>query len=108
MVCIVGYGPPVLLPNGTEARQFRLEILADLDGSRNQHRAETRGIVDKQLRARVTAEDSVLHPAPRGRDIEPLTVPVEPVRAQMRAPVEADPSNDDIARLGQECLYLVD
>lgn len=44
----------------------------------------------------VPAEDRVLHPVPRGRDVEPLAVPVEPVRAQLRAPVPADPGDDGI------------
>jgi hypothetical protein len=59
------------------------------------------------LGGRVTAEDRVFHPASCRRDIEPLAVPVESVRAQVRAPVTADPSHDDITPLSQERLDLL-
>jgi len=38
------------LPDSPEAGQFPVEILADLDGCRDQHGAETGWIVDQQLR----------------------------------------------------------
>jgi hypothetical protein len=40
MLIVVRYRPSVLLPDGTEAWQLRVEILADLDGGRDQHGAE--------------------------------------------------------------------
>src|SRR2546429_565849 len=80
----------------------RGEILADLDGGRDQYGAEAGGIVDEQLRPRVPAEDRVLHPASRRRDVEMLAVPVEPVGAQVWASVAADPGDDDVTRLGEE------
>src|SRR5712672_2990787 len=106
MRIVVQYGPPVLFPDSTEAWQLRGEILADRHGGRDQHGAETGGIVDQQLRPRVPAEDGVLHPVPRGRDVEALAIPVEPVGAQVRAPVAADPGDDDVTRLREERLDL--
>ena len=49
MLIVVQHGHPVLVPDSTEAGQLRGEILADLDGARNQHGAKTGGIVDEQL-----------------------------------------------------------
>jgi len=107
MLIVVQHGHLVLFPDSTEAGQLRGQILADLHGGRDQHGAETGWIVDKQLRPRVPAEDGVLHPVSRGRDVEALAVPVEPVGAQVRAPVAADPGDDDVTRFSQERLDLL-
>src|SRR5260370_24475300 len=107
MLIVIRYAHPVLLPDGAEAGQLSGDVLADLDGGRDQHGAEAGGIVNKQLRPRVPAEDHVLHPAAGGRDVETLAVPVEKVGAQMRAAVAADPGDDDVTRLGEERLNLV-
>src|SRR6202042_1972846 len=98
---------PVLLPDRTEAGQLGGEVLADLDSARNQPRAKTGGIVDQQLRPRVPAEDGVLHPVSRGGDVEALAIPVEPVGAQVRAPVAADPGDDNVTWFSEERLDLV-
>jgi len=97
----------VLFPDGTKAGQLGGDILADLDGGRDQHGAEAGGIVNEQLRTRVPPEDRVLHPASRGRDEKALAVPVEPVGAQVRAPVAANPSDHDVTRFGEERIDLV-
>src|ERR1700675_3712077 len=107
MFIVVWDGHPVLFPDSAEARQFRGDIVPDLDGGRDQYGAETGGIVNKQLRPRVAAEDRVFHAVPRRGDIEALAVPVEPVGAQVRAPVPADPGDDDVTPLGQERLDLL-
>ena len=107
MLLVVQHGHPVLFPDSTEAGQLRAGILADLDGGGDQHGTEAGGIVDKQLRPRVPAEDRVLHPVSRCRDVEALAVPVEPIGAQMRAPVAADPGDDDVTRLSEKRLDLV-
>src|SRR5260370_17779098 len=98
---------PVLWREGGEGGQLGGDVLGDLDGGRDQHGGEAGGIVNKQLRPRVPAEDHVLHPAAGGRDVETLAVPVEKVGAQMRAAVAADPGDDDVTRLGEERLNLV-
>ena len=97
----------MLLPDGPEAGQLGGDVLADLDRGRDQHRAEAGGVVDEQLGPRVPPEDRVLHPASRGRDIEALAVPVEPVGAQVRAPVAADPGHHDVTRFGEERFELL-
>src|SRR5450755_1844074 len=107
MLIVVRHGHPVLFPDSTEAGQLRGEILADLDGGPNQHGVKTGWIIDKQLRPRVPAEDGVLHPVSRGRDVEALAIPVVPVGAQVRAPVAADPGDDDVTRLSEDRLDLV-
>ena len=107
MLIVVEYGHPVLFSDGAKAGQFRGDILADLNGGRDQHRAEPGGIINQQLRPRVAAEDRVLHSPSRRRDVEALAVPVEPVRAQVRAPVPADPGDDDVMPLSQERLDLL-
>ena len=45
MLIVVRHGHRVLFPDSTEAGQFRGEILADLDGGRNQDGAKTDWIV---------------------------------------------------------------
>ena len=83
------------------------DVFAYLHGRGDQHRAEAGGIIDQQLRPRVPPEDRVLHPAARRGHIEPLAVPAEPVRAQMRAPIAADPSDNGVTPLSQERPDLV-
>ncbi len=104
MLIVAGYRHPVLFPDSAKAGQFRGDILADLHGGRDQYRAEPGGIVNEQLRTRVPAEDRVLYPASRRRDVEPLAVSIEPVGTQVRAPVTADPGDDDVTRFSQERL----
>ena len=61
--------PPLrAFPAGTKAGRPGGDILADLDGGRDQPGAQAGGIVNEQLRTRVPADDRVLHPASRGRD----------------------------------------
>ena len=107
VLIVVRYGQPVLFPDSAKAGQFGDDILADLDGGRDQHGTKAGRVIDEQLSSRVTAEDRVLHAVARGRDVEPLAVSGEPVGAQVRAPVAADPGDDDVTRLGQERLDLV-
>src|ERR1700734_3484621 len=107
MLIVVWYGQPVLFPDSAKAGQLGGDILADLDGSREQHGTKAGRVVDEQLGSRVPAEDRVLDAVSRGRDVEALAVPGEPVGAQVRAPVAADPGADDVTRLGQERLDLV-
>ena len=107
MGIIIRYGPSMLLPDGTESGQFSGDILPDLGSGRQEHGAEAGGIINKQLRPGLSPEDRVLHPGPRRRHIKALTVPVEPVGAQMRAPVAANPGDDDVARLSEERFDLV-
>ena len=107
MSIIVRYGPSVLFPDRPESGQFSGDIFPDLGSGRHEHGSEAGGIVNKQLRPGLPPEDRILHPAPRCRHIKALTVPVEPVGAQMRAPVAADPGDDDITRLSEERLDLV-
>src|ERR1700733_9511897 len=104
MLVVVGHRQPVLFPDSTEARQFRDQILADLDGGRDQHGAEVNRTVDEQLPPRVPAEDRVFRAVAGCRNIEALPVPVEPVGTQLRAPVATDPGDDDVPRLSQEGL----
>lgn len=107
MLSVIWYRHLVLFPDSAEAGQLRGDILADLNGGRDQHGAEPGGIVNEQLCPRVPAEDRVLHAASCGRDVEPLAVPEEPVGTQVRAPVPADPGDDDITRFSQERLDLL-
>src|SRR5258708_36665270 len=98
MSIIVRYGPSVLFPDRPESGQFSGDIFPDLGSGRHEHGSEAGGIVNKQLRPRLPPEDRILHPAPRCRHIKALTVPVEPVGAQMRAPVVAVPRSEPIYR----------
>ena len=107
MLLVIRYGHPVLLPDSPEPGQLRGDILPDLHGGRDQHGAEPGGIVNEQLRSRVPAEDRVFHPASCRGHVEPLAVPAEPVGTQVRAPVTADPSDDDVTRLSQKRLDLL-
>jgi hypothetical protein len=107
LLIIVQQGPPVLFPDSAKAGQFGGDIFADLGGGRDQHGTEAGRVIDEQLSSRVPAEDRVLHAVACGRDVEALAVPKEPVGAQVRAPVVADPGDDDVTRLGQERLDLV-
>ena len=107
MLLIVWDRHPVLFPDGAEAGQLRGDILADLHGGRDRYGTEPGGIVNEQLGPRVPAEDRVLHPASRRGDVEPLAVPVEPVRAQVRAPIAAAAGDNDITPLSQERADLL-
>jgi hypothetical protein len=86
------------------AGQFGGEVLADLRRAPDQHGAKAGAIVHQQLCPAATAEDRVFCPLPRGRYVETLAIPVEPFGAQLRAAVAADPGDDDVARLSEECL----
>src|SRR6266851_9801334 len=46
MLLVVRYAHPVLFPDSTETGQLRGDILADLDGGRDQHGAESGEIVN--------------------------------------------------------------
>ena len=107
MLIVIRYRHLVLFPDGAKAGQLRGDVLSDLHGGRDQDGAEPGAVVNEQLRPRVTAEDRVLNPVSGGRDVEPLAVPVEPVGAQVRAPVAADPGDDDVTWFGEERLDLV-
>src|SRR5215472_3964072 len=97
----------MLFADRPKTRQLGRDVLADLDRGRDQHGAKAGAVIDHQLCARVMAEDRVLHPAAGGRDEEALPIPVEPVRAQMRAAVSADPGHDHVPRLSQKRRDLV-
>src|ERR1035441_5372443 len=107
MLIVVRYGQPVLFPDSAEAGQLGGEILADLCGGREHNGKDADRIIDEQLGSRVPAEDRVLHAVSCSRDVEALAIPREPVGAQVRTPVAADPGNDDVTRLSQERLDLV-
>ncbi len=107
MLVVVRYGETVLFPDNPEVGQLSGDILADLGGCLDYHGTETDRIINKQLCSRVPVEDRVLHPVARSRDVETLPVPREPVGAQVRAPVAADPGDDDVTRLSQERLDLL-
>ncbi len=84
----------MLSSDNTGAGQLSGEILADLDGVPDQRCPEAGGIVNKQLRPRVTAEDRVLHAALGCRDLGALAIPVEPVGTHLPAELHqtwADP-----------------
>src|SRR6202034_580526 len=65
------------------------------------------GVVDQELGPGVPSEDGVLCPAAGGRHVKALAVPDEPIRCDMRTSVLSDASHDDVARLGQEGVDLV-
>ena len=64
MLIVVRYSQSMLFPDGAESGQLSGDILTDLDGGRDKHGTEADGIVNKQLRPPVPAEDRVLHPGP--------------------------------------------
>src|SRR5690349_5909837 len=107
MFLIAGHGHPVLFPDRAKAGQLSGDVLAYLHGRGDQDRAKAGGIIHQQLCPRVPPKDRVLHPAARRGHIEPLAVPAEPVRAQMRAPIAADPSDNGVTPLSQERPDLV-
>jgi hypothetical protein len=80
---------------GWDAERFRVGSAVML----GQHLAD--------VRPRVPAEDGVLHQVPRDRDVEALAISAEPIGGQVRAPVAADPGDDDVTRLSEERLDLV-
>src|SRR5262249_6491536 len=96
-----------LFPDRAKAGQLCGDVLADLRGAPDQRGAVAGAVVHQQLRPAVPAEDRVLDPVPRGRYVEPLAIPVKPVRAYVRAAVAADPGDDDVAGLGGDALDLV-
>ena len=92
----------VLVADGGKARQLARDP-PDLDGGRDEHRPGPRRVVDQQLSpCTVPAEERVLHPAARGRHVEPLTIPAEPVRSNVRPAVRAVTREDQVAALGKE------
>ena len=96
----------MLVADRPKAGQLRGDVLADLHRALDQHGPIAGTVIHQQPCPAVTAEDRILRPVPRGRYVKPLAVPVKPVGAQVRAAVAADPGDNDVARLSEECLNL--
>src|SRR4051812_38482553 len=97
-----GHLHAVLLPERAVHREVAEDVREDLHRARHAGVSVTRGIVDDQLDARIAAEDLELHAVAGGADEEPLSIPEEPVRRQVRPAIPLHPGNDDVAGFGQE------
>jgi len=104
---VVGNYHPVLLAYGAEVLELPGDVFADLHSGGHQHRPESRGVIDGQLRPGIPLEDGVLDSASGSRDIEALAVPVEPVGAQVRPTVSTDASDDYVSGFGEELLEFL-
>jgi hypothetical protein len=107
MLGIVRDRHPVLLPDGAEAGSSaaissRISTVAGTSTARNPAESPMRNCARRSRR-----EDRALDAASRRGDVEPLGVPAEPVRAQVRAPIAADAGDDDITPLSQERADLL-
>src|SRR5581483_4371987 len=93
--------------DGAEPGQLGSQVLADLDGPVDHDVAEPGGVVDQEFGPWFPAEQAVLDPVSGGGHVEARTVPVEPVRGRVRAPIGPGTGDDGVSRLGQECVDLV-